>query len=210
VTAQRTGAVADPVIAPARRRLAAGIAGGCAVAVLVLAGLVHGDRTGTVFDDRVYAAIVAHLSAGTLAALLHLTDPIPMAIALAALAVAAALQRHWRLCATTVVAPLLALLLTEAALKPLVDRTHEGMLAYPSGHESAPACLATILALLVLGTTWRTTVKVLVLAALVLYLVVCAIALVGAFLHYVTDTVGAVALSVSCVLATALAVDRIG
>jgi undecaprenyl-diphosphatase len=108
----------------------------------------------------------------------------------------------------TVVSPLLALLLTEQVLKPLVHRTHLGGLAYPSGHESAPACLTTILAVLVLRTGWRLVVKLAAVAALVLYLALCAIALVGAFYHYATDTVGAVFLSVACVLATALVVDR--
>lgn len=176
--------------------------------VLALAALVHGARTGTAFDDRVYAAIVGHLSTRALDDLLHLADPIPMVTALAALAAAAALRRHWRLSAVTVLAPLLALLLTEVILKPLVDRTHEGQFAFPSGHETAPACLATILAVLVLRTGWRLLAKVIVLAALVCYLALCAIALVGAFLHYVTDTIGSVCLSAACVLATALVVDR--
>jgi undecaprenyl-diphosphatase len=209
VAAGRTATVTDPLIVPPRRRLAAGIAVGCAVVVLALAVLVHGDRSGTRFDDRLYAGIIDHFSTGALNALLHLTDPITMAAAVAALAVAAALRRRWRLCAVTVAAPLLALLLTEGVLKPLVDRTHEGMLAYPSGHESAPACLATIVTLLLLRTGWPAIVKTAVLAVLVAYLVLCSIALVGAFLHYVTDTVGAVCLSVACVLGSALVADSV-
>jgi undecaprenyl-diphosphatase len=209
VTAGRTATVTDPLIVPPRRRLAAGIAMGCAVVVLALAALVHGDRSGTRIDDRLYAAIIDHFSTGVLVALLHLTDPITMAAAIAALAVAAALRRRWRLCAVTVAAPLIALLLTEGVLKPLVDRTHEGMLAYPSGHESAPACLATIVTLLLLRSGWPAIVKAAVLAVLVAYLVLCSVALVGAFLHYVTDTVGAVCLSVACVLASALVADSV-
>jgi undecaprenyl-diphosphatase len=201
--------VADrTVLAPAHRRVAARIAAAGSLVVVALAVAVHGARTGTAFDDRLYAGIVGHLSARTLDDLLHLSDPVPMLLALGALAGAAAVRRHWRLSAVTVIAPLLALLLAEVVLKPLVDRTHEGQLAFPSGHETAPACLATILAVLVLRTGWRVPAKAAALTALVGYLTLCAIALVGAFLHYVTDTIGSVCLSVACVLATALVVDR--
>jgi undecaprenyl-diphosphatase len=209
MTAQRTPTIAGrTVIAVPQRRRAAGTALGCAVVVLALAGLVHGQKSGTAFDDRVYAAIVRRLSTGTLTALLHLTDPIPVTIALAALAGAAAARRHWRLFTVTVGAPPVALLLTEVVLKPVVHRTHEGQLAYPSGHQSAPACLTAILALLILRAGWTRLRKIAALAVLVLYLALCSIALVGAFLHYVTDTIGAVCLSISCVLAAALLADR--
>jgi undecaprenyl-diphosphatase len=196
------------VIPPTRRRLAAAVALGCLAVVLVLAVMFHGERTGTRFDDAVYAAIMRHLSTGQLKGLLHLTDPAPMIVLLAAVAGIAAVRRNWRLVAVTVISPLLALLVTEQILKPLVHRTHLGGLAYPSGHESAPACLAAIAAMLVLRTGWRLAAKLASLAALVLDLLLCGIALVGAFYHYATDTVGAVCLSVACVLSTALVVDR--
>jgi undecaprenyl-diphosphatase len=176
--------------------------------VLVLAGSFHDERTGTRFDDAVYAAIMRNLSTGELNGLLHLTDPVPMTVLLAVVAGIAAVRCNWRLAAVTVISPLLALLLTERVLKPVVHRTHLGGLAYPSGHESAPACLATILAILAMRTGWRLAVKLAALAALVLYVSLCGVALVGVFYHYATDTVGAACLSAACVLATALIVDR--
>jgi undecaprenyl-diphosphatase len=207
--AQRARTVAQhPVIAPARRRLAGAIALGCLVVVLALAVVVRGRDSGTTLDNKIDPAVIRHLSTSVSTALLHLTDPVVIACATAALAALAAARRRWRLFAVTLLSPSLALLLTEVVLKPVVHRTHEGALAYPSGHESVPASLATILALLVLQTRWRVRVKAAALAALVLYLVLCAVALVGVFFHYATDTVGAVCLSVTCVLATALVVDR--
>jgi undecaprenyl-diphosphatase len=196
------------LLAPAWRRVAGGVALACAVVVVALGLAVRGQRSGTAFDDEVDARVMRDVPTGVLNTLLHLTDPVPMALALAAVAVLAALRRRWPVCAVAVVAPLLALGLTEAVLKPLVHRTQQGLLAYPSGHESAPGCLATMLALLVLRSTWSTPAKIAGVSVLVLFLAACAIGLIGAFFHYATDTIGAVCLSVACVLITALIADR--
>src|SRR5690348_3909065 len=149
-----------------QRRLAGAVAGACLAVPLLLAALFQGKRFGNPFDDKVQGAIVWHLSTRVLDGLLHLTDPVPMTAALAVLAAAAALCRRWALCAVTVLSPLLALLVTEVVLKPLVHRTHQGGLAFPSGHERAPACLATILALLVLRSGWHVAAMAAAIAAL--------------------------------------------
>jgi undecaprenyl-diphosphatase len=62
-----------------------------------------------------------------------LGNPLPVALGLALLAVTAYIVRGPRGLALAVIGPLLAMITTSLVLKPLIDRTRSGALAFPSG-----------------------------------------------------------------------------
>jgi membrane-associated phospholipid phosphatase len=141
-------------------------------------------------------------------ALADLGDPIPVAVLMTALVAAAWWWRGGRGLAVALVAPSIAMITTSAVLKPLVQRTKDGSLAFPSGHTTAVASLALTAAVLVLGTPglvagvrWLLTA---VLGVLVLAVGVC---MVGRGYHYPTDVLGALGVVVTVVPLAALVVD---
>jgi membrane-associated phospholipid phosphatase len=100
--------------------------------------------------------------------------------------------------------------LVELLLKPVVHRTYQGILAYPSGHTTAMFALATTIAILLLGSSARTTAwRLRALLAFVAYLlaVVVALAVIGLRWHYATDTLGGAAVGIATVCGLALALD---
>jgi len=104
-----------------------------------------------------------------------------------------------------------AVLLTERVLKPLIDRTAQGHLEFPSGHATATFALAAVCAVL-LAAPPRLRLP----GAFRLCLALAAILIAGAVAtavialgyHYFTDTVGGAAVGTAVVLATAFIVDR--
>ncbi len=140
-----------------------------------------------------------------------LGNPLPVAVSLVVLAGAAFAARGPRGLALAFVGPLLAMSTTSLALKPLIDRTRSGDLAFPSGHTTAIASMAVAAGTLLLGWTivprlLRTSGA----AALALLVVAVAVALVGRGYHYPTDTVGGIGVALAVVLLVALAIDAIG
>lgn len=140
-----------------------------------------------------------------------LGNPLPVALGLALLAVTAYIVRGPRGLALAVIGPLLAMITTSLVLKPLIDRTRSGALAFPSGHTTAVGSMAVAAGTLLLG--WTVVPRVLrwagagVLAVLV---VAVGTAMVGRGYHYPTDTVGAVGVALAVVLLLALAIDAVG
>jgi undecaprenyl-diphosphatase len=114
--------------------------------------------------------------------------------------------------ALVVFAPLLSICLTEFWLKPLVDRTHGGGLAYPSGHTAGFGSMAFALVIVVLGAAGgrltRTVRGVLVVVAL-LAVAGCGVGLVASDFHYATDVVGGACLAAASTLTTALLIDAV-
>jgi hypothetical protein len=191
---------------------------GCVAVVGGLGALLHDDTHSNRFDAAIGRWIRDDLPAGAVRDFLHLTDP-PLLIAVAALTlIVAVLVRRWDVAALVIVVPPVAVLLTEKVLKPMVARSNvlvteglrqEGALAYPSGHETATASVAAVIALFVLGAAVHRAWKMAWLAALAAVVVLAAIGLVGNFFHFATDTIGAVGVAVAITLATGLGVDRV-
>jgi membrane-associated phospholipid phosphatase len=188
------------LVAPRLRFPVAVVAVLAGVGVIVLgvhfAGDTHAgplDRTlGSRLDMR--HGLVKFLGQG----FADLGNPLPVAVALVVLAATAFAVRGPRGLALALVGPLLAMAMTSLVLKPLVDRTRSGELAFPSGHTTAIASMAVAAGTLLLG--W----------ALALLVVAVGASMVGRGYHYPTDTLGGVGVALAVVLLVALAADVTG
>jgi membrane-associated phospholipid phosphatase len=97
---------------------------------------------------------------------------------------------------------------TSLVLKPMVQRTRDGSLAFPSGHTTAVASIAATAAILVLAApALAVRTRRLVAAGLGLLVVVVGICLVGRGYHYPTDVLGALGVVAAIVPPAALVVD---
>ena len=138
-----------------------------------------------------------------------LFDPVPLAVLVLVLAgVCLALGRR-RLAVLAVAGPVAAGL-TTTVLKPVIERTKNGDLAYPSGHMSAATALAVVVALLLvslLGLRRWGAVAVLVGVPAAVGAVV-GIAMTVTNYHYLTDAVGGFCVGLAVVLSLAVALDR--
>ncbi len=143
------------LVAPRLRFPVAVVAVVAAVGVIVLgvhfAGDTHAgplDRTlGGPLDMR--HGLVKVLGQG----FADLGNPLPVALALVVLAGTAFAVRGPRGLALALGGPVLAMAATSLVLKPIVDRTRSGELAFPSGHTTAIASLAVAAGTLLLGWT---------------------------------------------------------
>jgi undecaprenyl-diphosphatase len=138
-----------------------------------------------------------------------LFDPVPLGVLVAALTgVCLALKRR-RLAVLAVAGPVVSGLAT-TLLKPLIERTKNGDLVYPSGHMAACVAVALVLALLLVSLGQpRPWVRIAVLTA------IPAVAGAGMGLamtvtnyHYLTDAVGGFCVAVAVVTSLALLLDR--
>lgn len=189
-----------------------------AAAVAVLGALVHNGTSGNRFDDKIDFWIQRNVPDTALRYALHLTDP-PLIVALLGLgAIIASALRRWDVTALAVVAPGLAVVLTEQVLKPLVHRSsltppktvgQREILAYPSGHETGIASLVAVLGVVLLGSAIRLSRKIAGLAVLGAVLIAAASALVGLSFHYATDTIGAVGVAIATSLGVSLVIDKV-
>lgn len=111
----------------------------------------------------------------------------------------------------SIVGPGLAALTTDALLKPVVGRTFAGSLAFPSGHTTGTAALATVFAVLMLGPSspagLSTRARRIVVVLAVAVSAGTAIGLVALRFHYSTDTVGGGCVAVIVVTVVAMTID---
>ena len=117
---------------------------------------------------------------------------------------------HRRLAVLAIAGPGLTGVAT-TTLKPIVGRTIDGGLAFPSGHTGGATALGVVAALLlitVLRPATGTSALLLSAGALVSGGAM-ALALVSHRVHYPTDTVGGFCVAVAVVLASALAIERL-
>ncbi len=197
-------------------RAAAATALGCAVVVAVLGVIVHGTSSGTAVDDVLERWVHRHFDVYALYDMVQLTTPALIAGLLGFVALGGWLIGRRDVAVLVAVSSAVAVVLAEWVLKPLVGRTNPVVTkmtgitseAYPSGHETGVSTLLAILALLILRAQVRALVKVTVLVVLAGYFLITAVGLVGQYYHYPSDTLGALALALGCVLATSLLVDR--
>jgi membrane-associated phospholipid phosphatase len=139
-----------------------------------------------------------------------LGNPLPVAVGLVGLAVVAYVVRGPRGLALAVIGPLLAMITTSLVLKPLIDRTLSGALAFPSGHTTAIGSMALAAGTLLPG--WTVVPRVLRWAGagvLTLLVVAVGVSMVARGSHYPSDTIGAVGVALAVVLLVALVVDAV-
>jgi undecaprenyl-diphosphatase len=191
-------------------RVAVAIAVASAAGVAAIGVAVH-DETGPIwFDHRVVRAINHGVPFWVQDAVLHLTDPALVVGVLAAAAAVAIALRRWNVLALVVLVPSVAVVLTEVILKPAIHRTKGlGSLAYPSGHETGLASLVCVLGLILLSSGLHAAYKVLGTAVLVVVGLAGGVALVGRYLHYATDTIGAIGVALSVTLVVGLLIDLV-
>lgn len=199
-----------PLLRPAARGAAMLTALVAALVTAVLGWRYAGD-TGAGRTDRELAALldtqygVPRVLAEAFAAL---GGPLPVGVALLVLAPLAWMVRGGRGLALVLVGPPTAMITTSLVLKPLVERTRGGELAFPSGHTTSVASLAVTCGVLVLGlATVPRALRLLAVAGLAGLVLAVGAGLVVRGYHYPTDTLGALGVAVAVVLCAALAVD---
>jgi membrane-associated phospholipid phosphatase len=204
-----------PLLPAAVRRTAAALLGACVAVTAVLgAWFRHQSAAGrldTAIDARLQAGLRGHRA--VLETVAQFGDPLLVTTMSAMLLLAYLAMRKWRGAVLVAVAVPAAGALTEYVLKPLIGRTTEGYLSYPSGHSTAVFALAAAFAVLLADPDrprMPAALRVLLLLIVFLAASTVAVAVIGLGFHYFTDTVGGAAVGIAVVLATALILDRLG
>lgn len=215
-----------PLISPAWRTRAAAVCIVAAFGFAVLAGLVAGSHS-TGFDDWMFRELYRHIGDAFAQATLGFSQP-ALSLSICALTViAAALARRWDVAVLASVGPGATVVLAKYVLKPALGRvfssddlfkalvgrvpnveTYTVTGTFPSGHESAVASTACVLAILCLRAPVARRVRAVLIALIAAWTLIAAIGLVRNFWHYTTDTIGAILLAVAVVVGLALLVDR--
>jgi membrane-associated phospholipid phosphatase len=204
--------VGRPLLPGPARTLAAWIAAGCAVLVAALGVLFAHQSTADGFDRAIDAPLIGWLSDQP-----HLREWLawpgtikPAAVLVVALAAGCLLTGRLNGAILVAAAVPVATGLDEALLKPLVDRTYLGSLAYPSGHVTTDAALAAALSIVLLVPPQPpgTRLPRILLAALAWAVTaVVAVAVMGLRWHYFTDTLAGAAVGTGTAALLALLID---
>jgi hypothetical protein len=162
------------------------------ILAMVVLGVTVGDGS-TPIDDWFSHAGRTHPSLGEL---LWFTYPPILGILLIGAAAWALYRRRWRLAAVVALTPLVAVGAVRV-LKRLFGRYKEDGLAYPGGHVTVAVVVLGMVVLVVGATVWL----------LVSAGVIALLGLLGQSFtyHYFTDTIGAVLLGTSLVVAASWA-----
>jgi undecaprenyl-diphosphatase len=202
---------ARPLLPPGARRPAAIIAVACVAVVAVLAIIFAGHASGSAADRAADSWVlglgVPRASMSRVSLIGGLTGSAALTAALALCCLAA---RRLRAAVLAVAGVALASALTEYVLKPLIHRTIDGYLSYPSGHTTVLFALATALAVVLLrpdGRRPRPALRLAAVIAAVLVASVVGLAMVGLHYHYVTDAIGGAAAGIATVLGMAFLLD---
>lgn len=201
-----------PVLLPAPLRPLAAALAAIGVAVTVtLAGRYAGQSRAGWLDTAIGVRLETRLGGYPwLRVVEHLGDALTVIILTGVLGLLFLRRRGWRAALLMVLAIPAAGVITQFILKPLVRRTMDGGLAYPSGHATGVFAIAMVLAvLLVAPPAPRPPAAVRVLLGCAGFAVagtVC-VAMVANRVHYATDTIGGAAVATAVVLLTALVLD---
>ena len=196
---------------PRRLRVLALLTAALAWTVLIaLGGLVSGHRRPGKLDGTLSRGIDGLVGQRSrLAEVLVTPTDTLVVLALLALLVAVGLITHrWEVAILAVIGPGIAVSIVELALKPLFDRRMYGELSYPSGHMVAAVSALTV-ALLVVASTARWWLRLVIAAVWAALVVVLMVGLVAMDYHYPTDTIGGLCLSLGVILPLALVADRV-
>lgn len=197
-----------PLIAPRFRIAVVAVVAG-ALAVLVALGLrYHDGRSAGRFDRTVDDWFTGHVNYRTALWFADLGNG-PVVLLLVVLAAAGCLSLRWvRGALLVALAPAAAAAITEWLVKPLVHRTKDGWLAYPSGHTSGFGALALAVVLLVLQRReWPRARRVTLAMIASALLLACMLGLIASDYHYATDVIGGLCVAALAVVGVALAVD---
>lgn len=203
--------VRPPLLTPPLRKGAVAVAGVFALTFAVLA-LRYGGRDGDGGRTDAHAENLVDRLADGRRGLFRLViivgDPLPAAVLCLLLAAVALLLGRRRLAALAVLGPALTGIATTLA-KPVVGRTIDGALAFPSGHTAVATALGLVVALVVAAglETESATTAAIVAAGAVVAGAGMGVALVAAEVHYPTDTLGGFAVALVVVPLTAVALD---
>jgi membrane-associated phospholipid phosphatase len=135
-------------------------------------------------------------------------DPVPLGVLIIALAAVCLAVGRRELAVLAVTGPVLTGIVT-TVVKPVIERTKNGDLSYPSGHMGSAVAIAVVVGLLlvsVLGA--RRWVSAVAVAVPVLWGATVGLAMTVTNYHYWTDAVGGFCTAVAVVLSLALLIDR--
>jgi undecaprenyl-diphosphatase len=195
-----------------RLRVPALAVGAVAVALLVLLAVRYAGQHGPGGVDRqVDGWLDDHLGAHQRLArdVADLANA-PVLALVVALIGAGCLLRGWPRGAVLAVAgPGLAAAITHFLLKPLVGRTIDGGLAFPSGHTTGAVATALVVVVLALRARLARAARAALVLAAAAYAGAVVVALIVGRFHYATDTVGGACVAVATVLGVALAIDAL-
>jgi undecaprenyl-diphosphatase len=199
-----------PLVPQSLRRPAVLVAIGCWVVAAALGVWYAGEHTPGGVDATIVRWVHAAITEEGMFArvLTGPTHPIVTYPVIALVLGVAVFRRWWERAVFTVAAPGLCVALTELLFKPLIGRTDDGVLSYPSGHTvSATATFAV--AVLVITVDWPARWRWAAAGLLVLLWLVFAVGLVGMDYHYFTDTIGGFLVAIGVVLPLAILTDRL-
>jgi len=186
----------------------------CVIIVTGLGAWFH-RRSSPAGVDRFVADWVHQLAGpdvGLMDEVIRIGDPLSVAAFVVGLALGSAALGRWRTVLFAVLGPTAAVFVTELLLKPLVGRTRGGQLAFPSGHTTGTAAVATVVLVLFLGSAWLASpmAKAMLTLLGLGVSVAVSVALVDRNWHYATDTLGGICVAVASVLVVALVIDKFG
>jgi membrane-associated phospholipid phosphatase len=202
----------QPLLAETARPWAAGLLACSALLVAVLGVLFAGQSQADWLDHAIDAPVFHWLN-GHQQLLLWLAAPatlVPAGLVSLIMVVACLLTGRLNGAVLAAAAVPTTAALNDALLKPLVHRTIEGNLTYPSGHVAAITAVTAMLALLLVmppKPLVPPAVRRLILIAAGVVACGVAIAVIGLRWHYFTDTVGGAAVGAGTVCALALMLD---
>lgn len=201
-----------PIVSRVLRGPVTVLIGLSAAVFLVLAIRYAGTSEGGGLDQRAESFVDMFSSKYSRPVILtvSLGDPRSVITIAAVLAVISLVMRRWRLALLAFAGPGLTGLAT-TLLKPVIGRTIDGGLAFPSGHTGAAVSLSLVAALMLLSL-WNAGRLAGTLALTLIAVTagtVMALSLVSMERHYLTDAVGGLCAAAVCVLGAALVIDAV-
>ncbi|WP_018684623.1 phosphatase PAP2 family protein [Actinokineospora enzanensis] len=173
---------------------------------------VAGERTAGRVDRAAFAVADAVFDRlpGVAGPLAWASRPVAMISVIVLMVLAALWARRPRVALLAVLGPVITAGLNSWVLKPVVDRTHDGYLAYPSGHTATLVSIFTVFTLVTAANAppGRRLARTAATAAACLALIAVAVsAIVVLRFHYLTDAVGAFFWAIAGVVTVAAALD---
>jgi membrane-associated phospholipid phosphatase len=200
-----------PLLPAGTRRPAALLAAGCLVLVAALGAISahqgHGDAIDRVVDSWV---IGLRIPLHALSLVSRLGGVTATTLLTAALAVACLAARRLAGAVLAVGGVALASALTEFVFKPLVHRTINGFLSYPSGHTTGLFAIAAAVAVVSLAPGSgrpRLAVRIAAVAAAAVIAFAVGLTMVAQQFHYFTDTIAGAAVGIGVVIGVAFVLD---
>jgi membrane-associated phospholipid phosphatase len=208
----RRGPPPDQLLPGQLHRLAIGLLAGC-VAVTAGLGLAFArDHQPDGLDAAADRSItgVLHEAPRLITWVSEIGNEAPTFAAAALLVLACLAARRWSGAVLAAASPLAASVLTEYLLKPLIGRTDQAGLSFPSGHATGMFALAGVCLVLLAhppGGRVPGPVRAALAVLTVLLASAVSLAMVARGFHYLTDAVAGAAVGLGVAVAGALILD---